>query len=178
MRFTTAAVILALASLQLAGAAPIGCSSPCTSEYKRVHYRSSPCAQYAEGCYQNVQVLPTIKTTNIQAPLLRQVFTTVTRKHDNLNTANANSDKGFNAKYQAGPSLEAEGSASALEYAKQKEAEHSDDSYSNPYVFMQPTHDVQYSEPMVETQCVSDCPEQNEQYTEPMENTECADNCA
>ncbi|ORX78052.1 hypothetical protein K493DRAFT_363113 [Basidiobolus meristosporus CBS 931.73] len=70
-----------------------------------------------------------------------KVFTTVTRKHDNLNIANANSNKGFNVKYQAGPSLELEGGAKALEYAKQKGAEHSDDSSFSPYVLMQPTQD-------------------------------------
>ncbi|ORX73421.1 hypothetical protein K493DRAFT_321760 [Basidiobolus meristosporus CBS 931.73] len=164
MRSTTVAVILGLAALQVAVAVPIGCSSPCTREYRRVHYRSLPCAQYASDCYQNARVLPVVKTTNVQSPLLRQVFTTVTRKHDNLNIANANSNKGFNVKYQAGPSLELEGGANALEYAKQKGAEHLEDGSFSPYVLMQPTQDIQYTTPVAEMQCVEDCPEQNVQY--------------
>ncbi|ORX91986.1 hypothetical protein K493DRAFT_303661 [Basidiobolus meristosporus CBS 931.73] len=123
-----------------------------TREYRRVHYRSLPCAQYANNCYQNVRVLPIVKTSNVPSPLLRQAFTMVTRKHDTLSIANANSNKGFNVKYQAGPSLKLEGGANALEYAKQK-----DDSSFSPYVLMQPTQDVQCTTPVAET-------EQNVQY--------------
>ncbi|ORX78059.1 hypothetical protein K493DRAFT_363117 [Basidiobolus meristosporus CBS 931.73] len=122
MRFITVAVILGHATIQDAVDAPIGCHSPCTREYRRVHYRSLPCAQYANDCYQNVRVLPVVKTSNAQSPLLLQVFSTVTRKHDSLNIANASSNKGFNVKYQVRPSLDLEGGANALEYAKQKEA--------------------------------------------------------
>ncbi|ORX98355.1 hypothetical protein K493DRAFT_367762 [Basidiobolus meristosporus CBS 931.73] len=160
MRFIT----VGLAANQVAVAAPIGCSSPCTHEYRRVHYRSLPCVQYATDCYQNVRVLPVFKTPNVRSPLLRQVFTTVTRKQDSLNIANANSNQGFNVKYQAGPSLKLEGRGNALEYAKQK-----DYSSFSPYVLMQPTQDIQYTTPVTETQCVK---EQNIQYTH------CADNCA
>ncbi|ORX69354.1 hypothetical protein K493DRAFT_309331 [Basidiobolus meristosporus CBS 931.73] len=124
---------------------------------------------YANDYYQKVQVFPVFKAPNVQSVLLRQVLTTVTRKHDSLNIANANSNQGFSIKYQAGPSLELEGRGNALEYAKQKGAEHSDDSSSHPYVLMQPTQDVQYTTPVIETQCVK---EQNIQYTH------CADNCA
>ncbi|ORX75882.1 hypothetical protein K493DRAFT_309105 [Basidiobolus meristosporus CBS 931.73] len=159
MRSTTIAVILDLAALQVAVAAPIGCSSPCTREYRRAHYRNLPCAQYASDCSKNIRVLPVVKTANVQSPLFRQVFTTVTRKHDNLNITNANSNKGLNVKYQTALSPELEGGASALEYAKQK-----DDSSSYPYVLMQSTQDVQYTAPVAETQCVEDCPEQNAQY--------------
>ncbi|ORX93481.1 hypothetical protein K493DRAFT_302638 [Basidiobolus meristosporus CBS 931.73] len=169
MRFTIIAVILGLAAPQVAVAAPIGCSSPCTCEYRMIHYRSLLCAQYVNNCYQKVQVLPVVKTFNVQSPLLRQVFTTVTRKHNNLNIAKANSNKYLKVKYQTGPSLELEGQGNALEYAKQKGAEHSDDSSSYPYILMQPTQDVQYTTPVIETQCVK---EQNIQYTH------CADNCA
>ncbi|ORX89636.1 hypothetical protein K493DRAFT_305585 [Basidiobolus meristosporus CBS 931.73] len=153
-----------LAANQVAVAAPIGCSSPCTREYRRVHYRSLPCVQYATDYHQNVRVLSVFKTPNVRSPLLRQGFTTVTRKQDSLNIANANSNKGFNVKYQAGPSLKLEGRGNALEYAKQK-----DYSSFSPYVLMQPTQDVQYTTPVTETQCVK---EQNIQYTH------CADNCA
>ncbi|ORX69356.1 hypothetical protein K493DRAFT_321802 [Basidiobolus meristosporus CBS 931.73] len=144
MRSTTITVILGLAANQVAVAAPIGCSSPCTREQRRVHYRSLTCAQYANDCYQNVRVLLIVKTFN--------VFTTVTRKHDNLNIANANSNKGLN------------GGANALEYAKQQEAEHSDDGSLSPYALMQPTQDVQYTTPVAEMQCVEDCPEKNVLY--------------
>ncbi|ORX84565.1 hypothetical protein K493DRAFT_320094 [Basidiobolus meristosporus CBS 931.73] len=119
----------------------------------------------ANDCHQNARVLPVVKPSNVQSPLLRQVFTTVTRKHDNLNIANANSNKGFNAKYQEGPSLELEGGANASEYAKQKGAEHSDDSSFSPYALMQPTQDVQYTTPVAEMQCVEDCSERNVQYS-------------
>ncbi|ORX97160.1 hypothetical protein K493DRAFT_370047 [Basidiobolus meristosporus CBS 931.73] len=87
-----------LAANQVAVAAPIVCSSPCTREYRRVHYRSLPCVQYATDYHQNVRVLPVFKTPNVRSPLLRQVFTTVTRKQDSLNIANANSNQGFNVK--------------------------------------------------------------------------------
>ncbi|ORX75681.1 hypothetical protein K493DRAFT_309135 [Basidiobolus meristosporus CBS 931.73] len=162
MRSTTIAVILGLAANQVAVAAPIGCSSPCTREYRRVHYRSLPCVQYANDYYQNVRVLPVFKTPNIQSPLLPQAFTTVTRKHDSLNIANASSKKGFSVKYQAGPSLELEGWGNALEYVKQNDC-----SSFSPYVLMQSTQDVQYTTPVIETQCVKG---QNIQYTH------CADN--
>ncbi|ORX73424.1 hypothetical protein K493DRAFT_309260 [Basidiobolus meristosporus CBS 931.73] len=142
MRFIT----VGLAANQVAVAAPIGCSSSCTREYRRVHYRSLPCVQYATDYHQNVRVLAVFKTPNVRSPLLRQVFTTVTRKQDSLSIANANSNKGFNVKYQAGPSLKLEGRGNALEYAKQK-------AYSSfsPYVLMQPTQDVQYTTPVTET---------------------------
>ncbi|ORX84568.1 hypothetical protein K493DRAFT_307426 [Basidiobolus meristosporus CBS 931.73] len=126
MRSTTIAVILGLAANQVTVAAPIGCSSQCTREYRKIHYRSLPCAQY--DCCQNGRVLPVVKTSNVQSLSLCQVFPAMIRKHDTLNIANANSNKGFNVKYQAGPSLELEGGANASEYAKQKGAEHSDDS--------------------------------------------------
>ncbi|ORX65302.1 hypothetical protein K493DRAFT_343282 [Basidiobolus meristosporus CBS 931.73] len=164
MHFITVAVILDLAANQDAAAAPIGYSFPCTREYRRDHRRSLLCVQYANDCYQNVRVLPVVKTPNVQSPLLRQVFTTVTRKHVNLNIANASSNKGFSIKYQAGPSLEPEGGANTFEYAKQK-----DYSSFSPYVLMQPTQDVQYTTPVIETRCIK---EQNIQYTH------CTDNCA
>ncbi|ORY03695.1 hypothetical protein K493DRAFT_334165 [Basidiobolus meristosporus CBS 931.73] len=169
LRFNTVAVSVGLTANQVAVAAPIGGSSQCTREYRRVHYRSLTCVQYANDYYQKVRVFPVFKAPNVQSALLRQVLTTVTRKHDSLNIANANSNQGFSIKYQAGPSLELEGRGNALEYAKQKGAEHSDDSSSHPYVLMQPTQDVLYTTPVIETQCVK---EQNIQYTH------CADNCA
>ncbi|ORX98349.1 hypothetical protein K493DRAFT_367750 [Basidiobolus meristosporus CBS 931.73] len=106
---------------------------------------------YANDYYQNVRVLPVFKTPNVQSPLLRQVFTTVTRKHDSLNIANANSNKGFSVKYQAGAGLELEGRGNALEYAKQNDC-----SSFSPYVLMQPTQDVQYTTSVTETQCVKE----------------------
>ncbi|KAK9761748.1 hypothetical protein K7432_013124 [Basidiobolus ranarum] len=44
-----------------------------------------------------------------QSPLLKQVFNTVTRKHDNLNDARIDNDRNSNIRFQSGPSLEAEG---------------------------------------------------------------------
>ncbi|KAK9743819.1 hypothetical protein K7432_018335 [Basidiobolus ranarum] len=44
-----------------------------------------------------------------QSPLLRQVFTTKTRIHNNLNEANISNQKNSDIKYQSGPSFEAEG---------------------------------------------------------------------
>ncbi|ORX90185.1 hypothetical protein K493DRAFT_357137 [Basidiobolus meristosporus CBS 931.73] len=134
--------------------------------------------KYKSNCYQQVQVQPTVETPNVQVPLLRQVFTTVTRKHDNLNTANANSDKSLDVQFQAGPSLEVEGSASASEYAKQKGAEHSDDGSGYPIVMVQPAQDETYSTPVVDTQCIEGCSDQDTQYTEPMEDAQCGDDCA
>ncbi|ORX91330.1 hypothetical protein K493DRAFT_304145 [Basidiobolus meristosporus CBS 931.73] len=177
MRATTTTAILGLASLSAIIAAPIACSSPCAREYRGVQYRGSLCSHYANSCYQNAQVQPTVKPSDDQVPLLRQVFTTVTRKNDNLNTANANSDKSLNIKYQAGPSFEAKGEASAAEYTKQKGAEHSEDGTSYPIAVVQPSHDVQYSAPVVETKCVEGCSDQDTQYTQPMEDAQCGDNC-
>ncbi|KAK9663702.1 hypothetical protein K7432_018056 [Basidiobolus ranarum] len=45
-----------------------------------------------------------------QSPLLKQVFNTVTRKHDILNDARIANDRNSNIEFQSGPSLEAEGS--------------------------------------------------------------------
>ncbi|ORX92390.1 hypothetical protein K493DRAFT_303359 [Basidiobolus meristosporus CBS 931.73] len=99
---------------------------------------------------QPAKVLPVVKTSNVQSPLLRQVFITVARKYDNLDIANATSNKGFNNKYQVGPSLEPEGGTDTSKFAKQKEAEHLDKSSSYPYVLTQPSQDAQYTTPVEE----------------------------
>ncbi|ORX98104.1 hypothetical protein K493DRAFT_300103 [Basidiobolus meristosporus CBS 931.73] len=52
-------------------------------------------------------------------PLMRQMFTTVTRQHNTLNTAKASHNTGFNAKYQAGPSMEMQGMSSAMMRGKE-----------------------------------------------------------
>ncbi|ORX97154.1 hypothetical protein K493DRAFT_350252 [Basidiobolus meristosporus CBS 931.73] len=158
MRSFIVSLILGLASLQAIIAAPVPCSESCNREHRRVQ--------------------PTVETPNVQVPLLRQVFTTVTRKHDNLNTANANNDKSLNAQFQAGPSLEVEGSASASEYAKQKGAEHSEDGSGYPIVMVQPAQDETYSTPVVDNQCIEGCFDQDTQYTEPMKDAQCGDDCA
>ncbi|ORX80394.1 hypothetical protein K493DRAFT_362234 [Basidiobolus meristosporus CBS 931.73] len=178
MRTFIVSLILGLASLQAAVAAPAPCSESCNREHRRVRYRRYSCSDQASNCYQQVQVQPTVETPNVQVPLLRQVFTTVTRKHDNLNTANANSDKSLDVQFQAGPSLEVEGSASASEYAKQKGAEHSDDGSDYPTVIIQPAQDETYSTPVVDTQCIEGCSDQDTQYTEPMVDVQCGDDCA
>ncbi|ORX94828.1 hypothetical protein K493DRAFT_301816 [Basidiobolus meristosporus CBS 931.73] len=149
MRATTTTAILGLASLSAIIAAPIACSSPCAREYRGVQYRGSLCSHYANSCYQNAQVQPTVKPSDEQAPLLRQVFTTVTRKNDNLNTANANSDKSLNIKYQAGPSFEAE--APVIE---------------TQCVEGCSDQDTQYTQPMEDAQCGDNCDDQS---TEPMD---------
>ncbi|ORX93217.1 hypothetical protein K493DRAFT_302816 [Basidiobolus meristosporus CBS 931.73] len=172
MRAFIVSLILGLASLQAAVAAPVPCSESCNREHRRVRYRRYSCSDQARNCYQQVQVQPTVETPNVQVPLLRQVFTTVTRKHDNLNTANANSDKSLDVQFQAGPSLEVEGSA------KQKGAEHSEDGSGYPIVMVQPAQDETYSTPVVDTQCIEGCSDQDTQYSEPMEDAQCDDNCA
>ncbi|ORX88652.1 hypothetical protein K493DRAFT_384728 [Basidiobolus meristosporus CBS 931.73] len=172
MRTFIVSLILGLASLQATIAAPVPCSESCNREHRRVRYRRYSCSDQASNCYQQVQVQPTVETPNVQVPLLRQVFTTVTRKHDNLNTANANSDKSLDVQFQAGPSLEVEGSASASEHAKQKSAEHSEDGSGYPIVIGQPAQDETYSTPVVDTQCIEGCSDQDTQYTEPMEDAQ------
>ncbi|ORX95717.1 hypothetical protein K493DRAFT_301317 [Basidiobolus meristosporus CBS 931.73] len=177
MRATTIMMILALVSLQTTIAAPVPCSS-CSRKYRRVRQRSSRCSDQESNCHSSDQVQPIVEVPNVQAPLLRQVFTTVTRKNDNLNTANANSDKSLNVKYQAGPSLEAEGEAIATEFAKQKGDSSSADDSSYPVVVVQPSQDVQYATPVVDTQCIEGCSGQDVQYMEPLTDASCGDNCA
>ncbi|ORX91984.1 hypothetical protein K493DRAFT_303660 [Basidiobolus meristosporus CBS 931.73] len=122
-----AALILGLASLQATIAAPVLCSKSGKCEHRRFHYCRYSCLDQVSNCYLQVQVQPTVETPKVQVPLLCQVFTSMTRKHDNLNTANANSDKSLNVQLQAGPSLEVEGSGRTSKYAKQKGAEHLED---------------------------------------------------
>ncbi|ORX88973.1 hypothetical protein K493DRAFT_306171 [Basidiobolus meristosporus CBS 931.73] len=155
MHFYILAAILGLVTLEVVTAVPAGYSSPYTQSFKKVYLRRVPCGQHAIPCHSNTRtfVLPSAPVAEV--PLLRQVFTTVTRKHDNLNVAHAERGKGLNVKYQAGPSLELEGSAGASEYAKKKGAEHSEDGTAYPYVYMQP--EVEYSAPVETTQCVDNC---------------------
>ncbi|KAK9701437.1 hypothetical protein K7432_018644 [Basidiobolus ranarum] len=171
MRFTSISLILAVASLRTVITTPLGCSSPCTGTIGRVYYRSLPCEQQTIGCNQNVQVQPIIKAASTHTPLLRQVFTTITRKHDNLNTASASHRKGINFKYQTGPSLEAEGNAIAWQYAKQKGSESSVENPQLPSLMIVPGQTAQYSAPAEITECVAPC---NDQI--PV-STPCTENC-
>ncbi|ORX80391.1 hypothetical protein K493DRAFT_308339 [Basidiobolus meristosporus CBS 931.73] len=152
MRAFIVSLILGLASLQATIAAPVPCSESCNREHRRVRYRRYSCSDQASNCYQQVQVQPTVETPNVQVPLLRQ--------------------------FQAGPSLEVEGSASASEYAKQKGAEHFEDGSGYPIVMVQPAQDETYSTPVVDTQCIEGCSDQDTQYTEPMVDVQCGDDCA
>ncbi|KAK9760711.1 hypothetical protein K7432_014978 [Basidiobolus ranarum] len=87
--------------------APLGALS---SNYNNVGLLST--SQLAEN---NQFLSPTrqqstyINNQSEQSPLLKQVFNTVTRKHDNLNNARIDNDRNSNIKFQSGPSLEAEG---------------------------------------------------------------------
>ncbi|ORX83075.1 hypothetical protein K493DRAFT_361193 [Basidiobolus meristosporus CBS 931.73] len=81
MRFVTVAVIPGLATNHVAVDAPV-------------------LFHYAADYYQNIRALPVVKTPNAQSPLLRQAFTTVIRKHNNLNITNANGTKGLVTKYR------------------------------------------------------------------------------
>ncbi|ORX97845.1 hypothetical protein K493DRAFT_300242 [Basidiobolus meristosporus CBS 931.73] len=151
MRFTTLAVVFGLVTLETVTAAPTAYTSPHIRPFRKVYLRPVPCGQQTTPCFPNTRtfILPTAPVAKV--PLLRQVFTTVTKKHDSLNTAQAENGKGLNVKYQAGPSLELEGSADASEYDQDKEAEHSDNDSSYPYVYMQPDQELQYAEPAEET---------------------------
>ncbi|ORX93103.1 hypothetical protein K493DRAFT_302904 [Basidiobolus meristosporus CBS 931.73] len=178
MRFTTFAAIVSLVTLELVVAVPSGYTSSSAQPFKKVYLRRVPCGQQNAPCYHNARtfVLPSAPVAKV--PLLRQVFTTVTQKHDNVNTAHAESGKGLDVKYQAGPSLELEGSTGASEYTRLKGAEHLEDSSPYPYVYTQPNENVEYLEPVEETQCVEDCANETEQFTEPVEETQCSEDCA
>ncbi|ORX85447.1 hypothetical protein K493DRAFT_360413 [Basidiobolus meristosporus CBS 931.73] len=140
MNFRVLAAILGLATLEVVTAVPAGYSTQYTRPFKKVYLQQVPCGQQAIPCYPNGRtfVLPSAPVAKV--PLLRQIITTVTRKHDNLNVAHAERRRGLGIKYQAGPSLELEGSAGASEYAKRKGAEHSGNEY--PYVYMQPAQEL------------------------------------
>ncbi|ORX93277.1 hypothetical protein K493DRAFT_302777 [Basidiobolus meristosporus CBS 931.73] len=178
MRTFIVSLILGLASLQATISAPVTCSESCNREHRRVRYRRYSCLGQASNCYQQAQAQPTVETPNVQMPLLRQVFTTMTRKHDNLNTANANSDKSLDVQFQAGPSLEVDGSAGASEYAEQKGAEHSEDGTNYPIAIAQRAQGETYPTPVVDTQCTEGCSGQDTQHTEPMEDVRCGNDCA
>ncbi|ORX79911.1 hypothetical protein K493DRAFT_362441 [Basidiobolus meristosporus CBS 931.73] len=68
--------------------------------YKKYKRSARRHFKYAADYYQNTRALPVVKTPNVQSPLLRQAFTTVIRKHDNLNITNANGTKGLVTKYR------------------------------------------------------------------------------
>ncbi|KAK9711802.1 hypothetical protein K7432_007571 [Basidiobolus ranarum] len=80
---------------------------PCTLQFSPCAQHYHPQLMYSEG-----------ESQYNRFPVMKQVFTTITRKHSNLNTAKASRKHSMNVKYQSGPSVEAEGEQTAAAYGK------------------------------------------------------------
>ncbi|KAK9766269.1 hypothetical protein K7432_004761 [Basidiobolus ranarum] len=123
MKLFVTLLVSSIAAFQVASGAPV-------SYYpyrNNARYFSFPCVQQGYLCNQSVQTRPissTFQTSVIRSPILKQVFTTVTRKHDNLNTAQTSNKKGIRIKHQDGPSVEAEGEHVTSVYSKASGGEH------------------------------------------------------
>ncbi|ORY03449.1 hypothetical protein K493DRAFT_297456 [Basidiobolus meristosporus CBS 931.73] len=169
MQLSFLLLVSVIASLQAISATPLGDS--------QVAYTNEPCVEQLDACYQDTSVpsqeyQPSIEEgddSEMSEPMQTSETSAILQHALYYHSSDSrpcresscrccpNLNKGFNVKYQTGPGLELEGGANALEYAKQKGAEHSDDSASYPYVLMHPTQDVQYTTLVAET-------EQNVQY--------------
>ncbi|KAK9674793.1 hypothetical protein K7432_016880, partial [Basidiobolus ranarum] len=107
-------------------ATPVNYFAPRVNAPAATHYSNGPCEQQRGACEQGPQMQQTpsfFASGSTQAPVMKQVFTTITRKHDNLNTAEANHKKSINIKYQTGPSVEVEGEFTKSASAKQSGSE-------------------------------------------------------
>ncbi|KAK9768860.1 hypothetical protein K7432_000194 [Basidiobolus ranarum] len=86
------------------------------------NYGGQPCTLQFGLCAHRMQprIMPmwTVKKS-IRFPEMKQSFSTVTRNHNNLNTAMASSKKNINVKYQTGPSALVEGEHTSSAYGKQ-----------------------------------------------------------
>ncbi|KAK9759489.1 hypothetical protein K7432_017480 [Basidiobolus ranarum] len=65
---------------------------------------------YSQDQTSSAQQPASVQAESESVPLLKQVFTTVTRKHDNLNSANINGQGYSDVQFQPGPSFDVEGS--------------------------------------------------------------------
>ncbi|KAK9760118.1 hypothetical protein K7432_016181 [Basidiobolus ranarum] len=125
MKLTITLFVSSIAVVKVASGAPVS-YSPYNNNV--IRYFNFPCAQQGYLCNRGVQTRHTpvmFSGPVTHSPVLKQVFATITRKHDNLNTAQASNKKGIRVKYQDGPSVEAEGEHTASVYSKQRGGEHS-----------------------------------------------------
>ncbi|KAK9752488.1 hypothetical protein K7432_018030, partial [Basidiobolus ranarum] len=86
------------------------------------NYGDQPCTLQSGLCAHRMQprTMPTWTVKkSIQFPEMKQSFSTVTRSHNNLNTAMASNKKNINVKYQTGPSALVEGEHTSSAYGKQ-----------------------------------------------------------
>ncbi|KAK9728490.1 hypothetical protein K7432_001031 [Basidiobolus ranarum] len=120
-------LLASCASLVLvASATPVNYFAPRVNALAATHYSNGPCEQQLSACKQGPQMQQAplfFASGSTQAPVLKPVFTTITRKHDNLNTAEANHKKSISIKYQTGPSIEVEGEFTKSASAKQRGSE-------------------------------------------------------
>ncbi|KAK9695504.1 hypothetical protein K7432_018650 [Basidiobolus ranarum] len=127
---------------QVAFSAPVGYYPYNNNPQMYFTYGGTPCMQQGYLCNQMMQArVPPIT----RIPILRQKFITITRKHDNLNTAQASKRKSTSVKLQDGPSAEVEGEQVTSVYSKQRGGEHR----INPIVDQE-----QFSQMMPNTQIV------------------------
>ncbi|KAK9681008.1 hypothetical protein K7432_015786, partial [Basidiobolus ranarum] len=119
----------------------------------RSRYTNYRCGEFNNFCDRDIQTEQpnfTEKYTESQSPLLKQVFTTITRKNDSLNTATANGDQARSIQYQSGPSLEAEGEFSETSSSKQGDTFSpyaSDNAVYEPYSDDNAVYDEEEEEP-------------------------------
>ncbi|KAK9717433.1 hypothetical protein K7432_006215 [Basidiobolus ranarum] len=89
------------------------CSIPLSYYPNRAYLLARPryvwarCARYHGYCL--TQVTSGAPSKPKLVPLLKQRFVTITKNHNNLNTAQAAKKKNLGVKYQDGPSVELEG---------------------------------------------------------------------
>ncbi|KAK9729203.1 hypothetical protein K7432_000485 [Basidiobolus ranarum] len=106
MLFPTLTVAI-LFSIQLTNSLPVSVYPEGPNVQTR--YARINCVRPGIYCLgQATQAAPVYDETGA-APLLKQKFLTITRNHNNLNTAQAHKKKAARVKYQDGPSVELEG---------------------------------------------------------------------
>ncbi|KAK9761625.1 hypothetical protein K7432_013344 [Basidiobolus ranarum] len=140
-------LLVSLTTLLLAvDAAPINYFAPGANALAATRYSDRSCEQHLGTCEQTQrqQIPLSFGSEDTQTPILKQVFTTITKKHDNLNTADAKGKKNIRIKYQTGPSVEVEGEFTKSASTKQSESDSPSNSayiqstQEHPYVQMVP----------------------------------------
>ncbi|KAK9663741.1 hypothetical protein K7432_017990 [Basidiobolus ranarum] len=126
MQLAIALLISSSALILATDATPVNYFAPGANAFATTRYNDRTCEQHLGPCEQGPQMQQAplfFASENTQTPVLKQVFTTITRKHDNLNTAEAKRKKNISIKYQTGPSVEVDGEFTKSASAKQSESD-------------------------------------------------------
>ncbi|KAK9700966.1 hypothetical protein K7432_011963 [Basidiobolus ranarum] len=102
MQLAIALLVSSTALILVIDATPVNYFTPGANALATTRYSDKSCEQHLGPCEQGSQTRQAplfFATENSQTPVLKQVFTTITRKHDNLNAAEAKRKKNISIKY-------------------------------------------------------------------------------